>query len=442
MELKSGKIFQTLKGRFEVECNCVKQVVLMNRFKDSLSQVDPQIYEIIEKETARQRDGLQLIPSESFAPLAVLQALGSALNNKYSEGYAGKRYYEGNKHIDELEPIAIERVKAVFGCEHVNVQPYSGSPANVEAYAALMELGDTALGMSLSEGGHLTHGHKVSFTARAWKFVQYGVRKEDELIDLDQVRRLAREHKPKLIVSGATAYPRILPFKEFKEIADEVGAYTLADISHISGLIAAGVHPSPLPFTDVVTTTTHKTFNGPRGAVIMCKEALGQKIDKSVFPGFQGGPHNNVTAGIAVAAKLMLDPWFKNYASQVLKNAKALAQTLSEEGVRLVTGGTDNHLVLADVTPLGLGGKQAAISLEAAMITANKNTIPFDTRSPFDPSGVRLGTTAMTSRGFNESEFAEIGRLIAKVLKGHDNPQVIESVKQGVLALTREHPLY
>lgn len=414
----------------------------MNRFKDSLKQVDPVVFEIIEKERLRQTEGLELIPSESFAPLAVLQALGSVLNNKYSEGYPGKRYYGGNKFIDEVELLAIERVKRVFGCEHANVQPYSGSPANMEAYSALMEVGDCALGMSLSEGGHLTHGHKVSFTSKAWKFVQYGVRKQDELIDLDQVRSLAREHKPKVIVCGATAYPRVIPFKEFKEIADEVGAHAMADVSHISGLIAGNVHPSPFPLMDVVTSTTHKTFNGPRGAIIMCKEALAQKIDKSVMPGFQGGPHNHVTAGIAVAAALMQKPEFSAYAQQVVKNAKALAQVLSEEGVRLITGGTDNHLVLADVSSIGITGKQAETSLDKACITVNKNTIPFEPRTPFDPSGIRLGTPAITSRGFGESECAEIGRLIARVLKNPEDGQVLASVAKSVLEMTKKHPLY
>ncbi|MGC9114307.1 MAG: serine hydroxymethyltransferase [Candidatus Micrarchaeia archaeon] len=414
----------------------------MNPFKDSLEKVDPIVYSIIEKERARQTNGLELIPSESFAPLAVLQALGSVLNNKYSEGLPGKRYYGGNQYIDEIESLAIERVKKVFGCEHANVQPYSGSPANIEAYAALMEIGDTAMGMSLMEGGHLTHGYKVSFAGRAWKFVQYGVRREDELIDLDAVRKLARECKPKVIVCGATAYPRQIPFKEFAEIAHEVGAYAMADISHISGLIAGGVHPSPFPFMDVVTTTTHKTFNGPRGALIMCRAGLAHKIDKSVFPGFQGGPHNHVTAGIAVAAGLMLKPEFKKYAAQVVANAKSMAETLAGEGVRLVTGGTDNHLILADLSGLGVSGKEAETALDRALITVNKNLVPFDSRPPFDPSGIRLGTPAITSRGFNESECAEIGRLIAGVVKSHSNESMISSVRDRVLELTRQHPLY
>jgi len=413
----------------------------LNRFRDSLDKVDPIVFGLIEKERRRQEDGLEMIPSESFASLAVLQALGSVLNNKYSEGYPGKRYYGGNQVVDEVESLAIERVGKVFGCEHVNVQPYSGSPANVEVYSALMELGDTALAMSLSEGGHLTHGHKVSFTGKAWKFVHYGVSRKDERIDLEQVRALAREHKPKIIVCGATAYSRIIPFKEFAEIAHEVGAFAMADMSHIAGLVAAGVHPSPFPHMDVVTTTTHKTFNGPRGAIIMCRQELAQKIDKAVFPGMQGGPHNHVTAGIAVAAGLMLKPEFKAYGKQVVKNAAALAKTLSES-VRIISGGTDNHLVLADVSKAGVSGKEAETALDQALITVNKNMIPFDPRQPFDPSGIRMGTPAITSRGFNESECSEIGGLIARVVKNHSDSQALSSVKKRVLELTAAHPMY
>ncbi|MFH0973164.1 MAG: serine hydroxymethyltransferase, partial [Candidatus Micrarchaeota archaeon] len=357
---------------------------------DQLREADPEIAAAIEKEFERQATVLELIPSENVVSGAVLEALGSVLTNKYSEGYPHKRYYGGNEFIDIVEDIAIERAKKLFGAEHVNVQPYSGSPANMAVYFALLEPGDKLMGMSLAMGGHLTHGHPVNFSGKLYKPVHYGVDKETELIDYDVVRKLALAEKPKIIVSGATAYPRLFDFKRFAEIAEECGAYSMADIAHIAGLIAAGVHPSPFPFTDVVTTTTHKTLRGPRGAMIMCKQAFAERIDKAVFPGLQGGPHEHAIAGKAVAFAEAAKPEFKEYAKQIVKNAKALADELNALGFRLVSGGTDNHLILIDLTPKNVTGKQAEAALDKAHITVNKNMIPFDSRKPFDPSGIRI----------------------------------------------------
>ena len=427
-----------------------------NKFKWNLRDTDPIVYDLILKEKKRQTEGLELIPSESYASSAVIAALGSVFNNKYSEGYPRKRYYGGNEFVDQVEELAIERAKKLFNCEHANVQPYSGSPANLEAYFALMNFGDKAMGMSLTEGGHLTHGHPVNFSGKAYKFVQYGVEKETELLDMDSIRKLAEKEKPKLIVSGATAYPRIIDFKEFSEIAKDVDAYAMADIAHIAGLIAGGAHPSCFPFMDVVTTTTHKTLNGPRGAMIMCKKEdrlqqkycpdsklnLAQRIDKAVFPGMQGGPHDNQIAAKAVAFGEALKPEFKNYAHQVVKNARALAESLMDGGIRLVTGGTDNHLILADLTPVNVTGKQAEEALDKALITLNKNTIPFETRSPFDPSGIRMGTPAITSRGFKESECREVGNLIVKAVKKWNDDSALKKVRQEVIELTKNFPMY
>ena len=428
----------------------------MANFKDGLSLVDTEVKEVIDNEKRRQNEGLEMIPSESFCSKAVLEALGSVMNNKYSEGYPKKRYYGGNQFIDVCEELAIERAKKLFGAEHANVQSYSGSPANCEVYFALLNFGDNVMGMSLTQGGHLTHGHKVNFSGKAYNFVQYGVDRETERLDMDHIRKLALEHKPKLIISGATAYPRVIDFKAFAEIAEEIGAYSMVDMSHIAGLIAGGVHPSPFPFTDVVTTTTHKTLCGPRGAMILCKQEdrlremyhpksklnLAKRIDKAVFPGMQGGPHNHQIAAKAVAFGEAMKPEFKEYAKQIVLNAKALAEVLTSEGLRLVSGGTDNHLILADLTPLKVTGIQAEDALDKAGITMNKNTIPFETRSPFDPAGLRMGTPALTSRGMKESEMKYIGELIAKVIKNWESDEVIAKVKQDVIDLTRGFPLY
>ncbi len=411
-------------------------------FFSEVERTDPEIAAAMRGELQRQQTVLEMIPSENIVSTAVLQAMGSVLTNKYSEGYPGKRYYGGNEFADVVERIAIERAKKLFGAEHANVQSYSGSPANIAVYFALLEFGDTAMGMSLSEGGHLTHGHPVNFSGRAYKFVQYGVRKEDELLDYDALRTKALEVKPKIIVSGATAYPRIIDFKRISEIAEEVGAISFADISHISGLIIGGVHPSPFPFTDVVMTTTHKTLRGPRSAIIMCKQQFAEKIDKAVFPGLQGGPHDHITAAKAISFLEASKPEFKQYAAQIVKNAKALAEELTARGLRLVTGGTDNHLILVDLQNKGVTGKQAEVALDKAHITVNKNTVPFDPRKPFDPSGIRLGTPTLTTRGMREGEMKLVGELMAKAIEGHDNAQVLESVKSQVVDLCSKFPIY
>ncbi len=411
-------------------------------FRESLSEEDKEVWEALLNESKRQNQGLELIPSENFVSRAVLQALGSVFTNKYSEGYPHKRYYGGNEFVDAVESLAIERAKKLFGAEHVNVQPYSGSPANIEVYFALLNFGDKVMGMNLSQGGHLTHGHKVNFSGRAYNFVQYGVDRETELIDYDEVRKLALKEKPKLILSGATAYPREIDFKAFSEIAEEAGAMSMADISHIAGLVVGGVHKSPFPFTDIVTTTTHKTLRGPRGAMIMCKEKFAQAIDRAVFPGMQGGPHNHVTAAKAVAFSEALKPEFKDYAAQIVKNAKALAEGLMEEGLRLVSGGTDNHLILIDLTKKGVSGKEAEAALDKAGITVNKNMIPYDTRSPFDPSGIRLGTPALTTRGMKEGEMKEVAELIGRAISGVNDEAMLAKIKGDVRELSSQFPLY
>src|SRR3989338_8289045 len=385
-----------------------------------LQEQDPEVFEIIEKEKARQREGLEMIPSENYASSAVLEANGSILTDKYAEGYAGRRYYGGNIHIDEIERLCQQRAKKVFGAEdyHVNVQPYSGSPANIAVYLGLLELGDKILSLKLAHGGHLTHGDPVSLSGRAFKFVHYEVDGEKETLDYDVIEKLAREEKPKLIVSGFTAYPRKIDFKKMHEIAKAVGAVSMADISHISGLIIGGVHPSPFPFTDVVTTTTHKTLRGPRAAMIFCKEEFKEKIDKAVFPGMQGGPHEHTIAAIAVALGEAAKPEFKEYAKQIIKNAKVLAETLMAHGLKLVSNGTDNHLMLLDLRPFGPGrGIFIEKALEAANITVNKNPIPNDPSPPYYPSGIRLGTPALTSRGMREKEMEQIGQWIARIVK-------------------------
>jgi len=406
-----------------------------------LEHGDPEIARLIMGEQKRLQDGLELIPSENYISKAVREALGSVLTNKYSEGYPMKRYYGGNEFIDKVELLAIERAKKIFGAEHVNVQPYSGSPANIEIMFALLNPGDKVMGMSLAHGGHLTHGHPVNFTGKTYHFVQYGVDEKTELLDYSAIRKLALQERPKMIISGATAYSRIIDFNEFQKIADEVGAIHLADISHISGLIIGKEHPSPFPFTDVVMTTTHKTLRGPRGAMILCKEKYAQQIDKAVFPGMQGGPHNHVTAAIAVALKEASTPEFKEYAHQIVKNAKALANELTEQGLRLVSGGTDNHLMLVDLSKEGCTGKEAELALDEIGITANKNMVPFDKKTPFNPSGIRIGTPAITTRGMKSGEMKEIAGIIVSAIRNHKDSQIKENLRKQVLELCRRFPL-
>lgn len=409
--------------------------------KTNLNKSDPKIAGFIDSEEKRLQNGLELIPSENYVSKSVREALGSVLTNKYSEGYPEKRYYGGNEFIDQIELLAIERAKKLFGAEHVNVQPYSGSPANLEVYFAFLEVGDKVMGMNLSQGGHLTHGHKINFSGKNYNFVQYGVDEKTELLDYDKIRELALKEKPRLIISGATAYPRTIDFKKFQEIAEEVGAIHMADIAHIAGLIATGIHPSPFPFTDVVTTTTHKTLRGPRGAMIMCKEKYAKQVDRAVFPGMQGGPHNHTTAAISVALGEALKPEFKKYAEQVVKNAKALADELKKQGLRLVSEGTDNHLILIDLTSIGCTGKEAEGALDEAGITVNKNMIPFDKRSPFNPSGIRIGTPAITTRGMKEPEMKQIAQMIASAVKNWKDKATIEKVRKQVLELCKKFPL-
>lgn len=410
----------------------------LNEIKD----FDPEIYNTIVSEDERQHKGIELIPSENYVSPAVLQAMGSIMTNKYSEGYPSKRYYGGNEFIDISENLAIKRAKELFGAEHVNVQPYSGSPANLEIYFALLEYGDKVLGMNLAHGGHLTHGHPVNFSGKGYNFVQYGVDEETKQIDYKKMREIALKEKPKMIVSGASAYPRTIDFKKIQEIAEEVGAIHFADVSHIAGLIAAGVHPSPFPYTDIVMTTTHKTLRGPRGAIIMCKEKYAKAIDKAVFPGCQGGPHEHIIAAKAICFKEALMPEFKIYANQIIKNAKALAETLIQEGFELVSGGTDNHLILIDLTNKNITGKQAETALDKARITCNANMVPFDTKSPFNPSGIRLGTPAITTRGMKEEEMKKIGKWISEVVDNFEDETVLKRVKSEVEELTAKFPIF
>ena len=428
--------------------------MLMNNLKKS----DPTVHDTILEEANRIETGIELIASENFVSKAVLQAMGSVFTNKYSEGYPGKRYYGGQEFVDVIENLAIKRAKELFGAEHVNVQPYSGSPANQAVYFALLELGDAFMGFDLSCGGHLTHGSPVNFSGRYFKTIPYLVDKETERIDMDAVRKLAVENKPKMIISSLTAYSRKLPFREFQDICEEVDAYHMADISHIAGLIAGGVHESPFPFTDVVTTTTHKSLRGPRGAMIMCrkedrlhdihhpdtKKNLAKLIDSAVFPGLQGGPHDHVTAAKAVAFGEALRPEFKGYAKQIVKNASALADELMSQGVKLVTDGTDNHLMLVDLRPKGLTGKGKAMSkaMDKVNITLNKNMVPYDEASATRTSGLRIGTPAVTTRGFKESEMQVIGEAIATVIDNYKDDSVLAKVKADILELTSHFPLY
>lgn len=383
----------------------------------SLADADPEVFTLLQREDQRQRDCLRMIASENYASKAVLQATASSLTNKYAEGYPGKRYYEGMQCIDPLETIAIERAKELFGCEHANVQPYSGSPANLAVLFALCEPGDVTMGLSLPAGGHLTHGWKVSATGKYYTSIQYGVRESDHRIDMDEVRALAKQHRPKLIWCGHSAYPRELDFAAFAEIAQEVDAHLVADIAHIAGLVAGGAHPSPVPYCSAVTTTTHKTLRGPRGGLILSRASVAKAIDKAVFPGLQGGPHNHVTAAKAVAFKEALQPEFKTYAAQIVTNAKALAEQLLSRGFSLITGGTDNHLLLIDVTPKGISGKRAAEALDQCGIELNANSIPFDARKPFDPSGIRLGLASLTSRGLQAEHMTTVADVMDSVIQ-------------------------
>lgn len=404
---------------------------------------DKEIYEVIQNEFNRQNNNIELIASENFVSEAVMEAQGSVLTNKYAEGYPNRRYYGGCEYVDVSETLAIERAKQLFGAEHVNVQPHSGSQANMAVYLVALEHGDTVLGMNLSHGGHLTHGAPVNFSGQFYNFVEYGVDKESEQIDYDEVLKVAKAHQPKLIVAGASAYSKTIDFKRFREIADEVGAKLMVDMAHIAGLVAAGLHPSPVEYADFVTTTTHKTLRGPRGGMILCKEEYKKQIDKTIFPGIQGGPLEHVIAAKAVAFGEALQDDFKTYQQQVIKNAKVLADTLNKEGFRVVSGGTDNHLVCVDVKgSVDITGKVAEEALDSIGITCNKNTIPFDQEKPFVTSGLRLGTPAATTRGFDEAAFEEVAKIISLVLKDPENETTLKEGQERVKALTTKYPLY
>jgi glycine hydroxymethyltransferase len=409
---------------------------------EPLRETDPQVFDTLMAEYRRQLEGIELIPSENYVSAAVLNAIGSIFTNKYSEGYPGKRYYGGNEHVDVIENLAIDRAKNLFKADHANVQPYSGSPANLAIYYALLQPGDLVMGLSLPAGGHLTHGWKVNFSAHFFKSVQYGVNPETGLIDYDEVWKLAKEHKPKLIWAGATAYPRQFDFEKFAEIAKDVGARFAADISHISGLVATGLHPDPMPVADAVMSTTHKLLRGPRGAVILSKAEHAKNIDKAVFPGLQGGPHDHVTAAIAVCLQEALQPTYKMYCQQVIKNAQALADELMQRGYTAVTGGTDNHLLLVDLSNHDMSGKLAQQALDRANITTNANMVPGDKRSAFDPSGIRIGSPAATTRGFKEAEMRHIANWIADVIEHIDDESTIERVRRQVQELCDQYPLW
>jgi glycine hydroxymethyltransferase len=407
-----------------------------------LSTVDPEIARAIEHEVRRQQDGLELIASENFVSPAVLEAAGSVLTNKYAEGYPGKRYYGGCEFVDVAEQLAIDRAKALFGAEHVNVQPHSGAQANMAVYMAVLSPGDTILGMNLAHGGHLTHGHPLNFSGKYFKIIPYGVRAEDERIDYDEVERLAREHRPKIVVIGASAYPRQIDFARIRKVADEVGSLVMTDMAHIAGLVAAGVHPNPVPHSDFVTTTTHKTLRGPRGGMVLCRSAFAKDLDRSVFPGVQGGPLMHIIAAKAVCLKEALSPEFRTYQQQIVKNAARLADRLQAAGFRLVSGGTDNHLMLVDVFSRGITGKVAEAALNRAGITVNKNAIPFDKNPPMVASGIRIGTPAVTTRGMQELSMDDIATLITRVLADPESEAVAASVRRDVETLCRKYPLY
>jgi len=407
---------------------------------DLIRKTDPETAQAMELELQRQRDHLELIASENFVSEAVMAAMGSHLTNKYAEGYPGKRYYGGCECVDIVENLARERACRLFGAEYANVQPHSGAQANLAVYFALLNYGDTILGMSLSNGGHLTHGSPVNMSGKYFHVVPYGVRPEDERIDYDQVRALALEHKPKMIIAGASAYPRAIDFSKFREIADEVGALLMVDMAHIAGLVAGGLHMSPVPYADIVTTTTHKTLRGPRGGLILCREQYGKAIDKGIFPGTQGGPLMHVIAAKAVCLQEALQPSFKEYQQRVANNAQALAKGLTSRGMKLVSGGTDNHLMLVDLGSDGLTGKEVEALLDRANITANKNTVPTETRSPFVTSGIRLGTPAVTTRGLDEADMDAVAGFLARIV--FEGEAAVVEVKEGVVALTKKYPMY
>lgn len=408
-----------------------------------LNVVDPEIFAAVSQEKARQENKLELIASENFVSQAVREAQGSVLTNKYAEGYPGKRYYGGCEWVDVAENLAIERAKELFGAEHANVQPHSGAQANMAVYFAVLEPGDKVLGMNLAHGGHLTHGSPVNFSGKLYEFIGYEVDRETETIDYDEVRRLAREHRPKLIVAGASAYPRTLKFDLFREIADEVGAYLMVDMAHIAGLVATGLHPNPVPHAHFVTTTTHKTLRGPRGGMILCSEEFAARIDKAIFPGIQGGPLMHVIAAKAVAFKEALSPDFKQYQEQIIRNAQALAKSLAEQkGFRVVSGGTDNHLILVDLRGTGVTGKDGEKILDSVNITVNKNAIPFDPASPFVTSGIRVGSPALTTRGMKEAEMEEIGKLIGMAINSKGDESILEEVRVRVAKMVDKYPLY
>ena len=408
----------------------------------NLQQTDSAIYDIIQKETDRQEYGIELIASENYTSKAVMEAMGSVLTNKYSEGYVGKRYYGGNEVIDEMEQLAIDRCKELFGCEHVNIQPLSGSPANAAVYLAVLKPGDKVLGLKLDHGGHLSHGHPVNFSGMLYNFVQYEVEKDTGRIDMDKVREIALREKPKMILAGFSAYSRNLDWKRFKEIADEVGAITMADISHIAGLIAGKALESPVPYFDIVTTTTHKTLRGPRAAIIMCKEEYAKAIDKGLFPGMQGGPHDHINAGKAVAFYEALQPAFQEYARNVIKNAQAMANELMKRGYKIISDGTDNHLMVVDMTSKGVSGKESEVALEKVGISTSRSTIPFDTRKPFDPSGLRIGTAAITTRGFTEEDSVKVADIIDRTIQARNDEEALKQIREEIIALCKAHPLY
>lgn len=407
---------------------------------ENLVKVDEEIYNLVGKELEREQEGIELIASENFASKAVMEAMGSYLTNKYAEGYPAKRYYGGCQVVDEVEELARERAKKLFGAEHANVQPHSGSQANMAVYFTILQPGDTVLGMDLSHGGHLTHGSTVNFSGRLYNFVSYGVNKETEMIDYEQIRRLALEYKPKLIVAGASAYSRIIDFKKLKDICDEVGAYFMVDMAHIAGLVATGAHPSPVPYADFVTSTTHKTLRGPRGGLILCKEKYAKALDKNIFPGIQGGPLMHTIAAKAVCFKEALQPEFKEYINKVVKNCKVLAEELVKYDFKLVSNGSDNHLILIDLNNKDITGKDAEKLLDSIGITVNKNTVPNETKSPFVTSGIRIGTAAVTTRGFDEEDMKEVAALINDAIENKD--ENLSSLKNRVKALCSKHPLY
>jgi len=417
-------------------------MTVTERMSRPLAEVDPEVYQAIQHEVERQHSQLELIASENFVSDAVAEATASVFTNKYAEGYPGKRYYGGCEFTDIVENLARERAKKLFGAEYANVQPHSGSQANQAAYASVLSPGDTIMGLNLAHGGHLSHGHPLNFSGKSYKVIPYGVRQDDERIDYDEVERLAREHQPKMIIAGASAYPRTIDFPRFRQIADLVGAVFLVDMAHISGLVAAGLHPNPCQYADIVTSTTHKTLRGPRAGLILAKEKYGLAIDKTVFPGIQGGPLVHVVAAKAVCFQEAMLPEFTDYQKQVLANARALAESLMDAGFRIVSGGTDTHLLLLDVFSKGLRGKEAEKALDRARITVNKNAIPFDTNPPFNPSGIRLGSPAVTTRGFQEAEMREVGALIAEVLNNITSEDAIAAVRRKVEALTVRFPLY